>query len=139
MGIHSRASSSTFSPHLPPRGNTIFHIRPVVSKFVVQAPVSRSILKEAEFTENEEFTHLQYTAVTCEPEEFVSLGYKLRTLRYKRKIKIALVMTMYNENEDLFTKSMLNVQKNIDYICQERKWGKEGWKVFKFNLNLISK
>ena len=37
---------------------------------------------------------------------------------------------MYNEDEDLFVKSMLNVQKNIAHICKENRWGKDGWKNF---------
>ena len=131
MQVHSRASSyaTQNQPQLPQRSKSTLYRRPVRSKFVVQAPVSRSILQEAEYSESEEFTHLQYTAITCEPEEFVGHGYKPRTLRYKRRIKVALVMTMYNEDENLFTKSMLNVQKNIAHMCHERNWGKDGWQV----------
>jgi Chitin synthase len=37
---------------------------------------------------------------------------------------------MYNEDIELFVKTMTAVQKNIDYLCVNERWGKEGWKNF---------
>jgi chitin synthase len=78
---------------------------------------------------SDEFTHTKYTAVTCEPEEFPG-RYQLRASRYGRQIKVALVVTMYNEENDLFVKSMKAVQKNIAFLCANNKWGPDGWKNF---------
>ena len=60
--------------------------------------------------------------------------YQLRQRIFKRKVKVALVITMYNEDEKLFLKSIAAVQKNIAYLCNIKKcrnsWGDMGWKNF---------
>ncbi len=41
------------------------------------------------------------------------------------------MMTMYNEDEELFTRTMHGVMKNIAHLCKRdrsKTWGKEGWK-----------
>jgi Chitin synthase len=41
------------------------------------------------------------------------------------------VMTMYNEDEELFCRTMHGVIKNIAHLCKRdrsKTWGKEGWK-----------
>ena len=37
---------------------------------------------------------------------------------------------MYNEDIDLFVKTMTAVQRNIDYLCVTNRWGVDGWKNF---------
>jgi chitin synthase len=40
-------------------------------------------------------------------------------------------MTMYNEDDSLFTRTMHGVMKNIAYLCKRNRskiWGKDGWK-----------
>ena len=40
-------------------------------------------------------------------------------------------MTMYNEDDGLFTRTMHSVMKNIAYLCKRGRskiWGKDGWK-----------
>ncbi|KAF2423484.1 chitin synthase, class II [Tothia fuscella] len=79
-----------------------------------------------------EFTHMRYTAVTCDPDEFVERGYKLRqnygsTLR---ETELFICITMYNENEIDFTRTMHGVMRNISHFCsraKSRTWGKDGW------------
>lgn len=100
------------------------------TKFTIQLPISREILKGAEYQTGEEFTTVAYSAVTCEPEEFIDNKYTLRTKRYERQIRCSLVITMYNEDENLFIKTILSVQRNIAYLCHESRWGKEGWRNF---------
>ena len=42
-----------------------------------------------------------------------------------------IVMTMYNEDEELFLRTFHGVAKNIAHLCtrdRSRTWGKEGWK-----------
>jgi chitin synthase len=98
----------------------------------MNVPVSNYILQDAEYKQGEEFTHCSYTAVTSDPGDFPN-KYSLRIQRYNRQTEIALVITMYNEDDDLFTKSMMAVQKNIAYLCSPHcpfSWGKEGWKRF---------
>ncbi|KAH6589549.1 hypothetical protein BASA50_009960 [Batrachochytrium salamandrivorans] len=80
----------------------------------------------------QQFNVVGYTAATCDPDDFPK-KYDLRPRRYNRQIKIALVVTMYNEDDGLFIKSLLAAQKNIAYLCSDQcpySWGQDGWKNF---------
>lgn len=79
-----------------------------------------------------EFTHMRYTAVTCDPDDFVERGYKLRQNIGKtaRETELFICVTMYNENEFDFTRTMHAVMKNITHFCgrnKSRTWGEKGW------------
>ncbi|KAK5686606.1 Chitin synthase, class 2 [Elasticomyces elasticus] len=79
-----------------------------------------------------EFTHMRYTAVTCDPDDFVDRGYKLRqNIGFtSRETELLICITMYNENEIDFTRTMHGVMKNIAHFCsraKSRTWGKDGW------------
>lgn len=79
-----------------------------------------------------EFTHMRYTAVTCDPNDFVDRGYKLRqNIGYtSRDTELLICITMYNENEIDFTRTMHGVMRNIAHFCsrsKSRTWGKDGW------------
>ncbi|KAJ3304147.1 Chitin synthase, class 2, partial [Blyttiomyces sp. JEL0837] len=70
-----------------------------------------------------------YTAATCDPNEFTQ-QYQLRAQKYNRKIKLAIVITMYNEDDVLFCKTFTAVMKNIAYLCSGSRpgWGPDDWK-----------
>ncbi|KAF2877268.1 chitin synthase-domain-containing protein [Massariosphaeria phaeospora] len=77
-----------------------------------------------------EFTHMRYTAVTCDPDDFVDRGYKLRQNINPRETELFICITMYNENEIDFTRTMHGVMRNITHFCsrmRSRTWGKDGW------------
>ncbi|KAF2725917.1 glycosyltransferase family 2 protein [Polychaeton citri CBS 116435] len=79
-----------------------------------------------------EFTHMRYTAVTCDPNDFVDRGYKLRqNIGFtSRETELLICVTMYNENEIDFTRTMHAVMRNISHFCsrtKSRTWGKDGW------------
>ena len=79
-----------------------------------------------------EFTHMRYTAVTCDPDDFVDKGYKLRQTigRTARETELFICVTMYNEDEIGFTRTMHAVMKNISHFCsrtRSRTWGETGW------------
>jgi chitin synthase len=79
-----------------------------------------------------EFTHMRYTAVTCDPDDFVLKGYKLRQNigSTMRETELFICVTMYNENEVDFTRTMHGVMRNIAHFCsrsKSRTWGKDGW------------
>lgn len=78
-----------------------------------------------------EFTHMRYTAVTCDPNDFVDRGYKLRQqIGTPRETELLICITMYNENELDFTRTMHGVMRNIAHFCsrtKSRTWGKDGW------------
>jgi chitin synthase len=79
-----------------------------------------------------EFTHMRYTAVTCDPDDFVLNGYKLRQNigRTMRETELFICVTMYNEDEIHFTRTMHGIMRNIAHFCsrsKSRTWGKDGW------------
>ncbi|KAF2107827.1 chitin synthase 2 [Lophiotrema nucula] len=82
--------------------------------------------------DDSEFTHMRYTAVTCDPDDFVDQGYKLRQniSTTMRETELFICITMYNENEIDFTRTMHGVMRNISHFCsrtRSRTWGKDGW------------
>ncbi|EEP77798.1 chitin synthase 2 [Uncinocarpus reesii 1704] len=83
--------------------------------------------------DDREFTHMRYTAVTCDPDDFVPRGYKLRQNigTTMRETELFVCITMYNEDEINFTRTMHGVMRNISHFCsrtKSRTWGKDGWK-----------
>jgi chitin synthase len=80
--------------------------------------------------DSDEFTHMRYTAVTCDPDDYVDRGYKLRQNLNTRETELFIAITMYNENELDFTRTMHGVMRNISHFCsrtRSRTWGKDGW------------
>ncbi|KAF9531863.1 glycosyltransferase family 2 protein [Crepidotus variabilis] len=78
----------------------------------------------------EEFTKMRYTAATCDPDQFMSSRYSLRQYLWGRQTELFIVMTMYNEDEVLFVKTMNAVIKNVAHLCSRNRskmWGPEGW------------
>ncbi|EJF67235.1 chitin synthase [Dichomitus squalens LYAD-421 SS1] len=89
----------------------------------------------------EEMTKLRYTAATCDPDDFMRNKYTLRPYLMGRRTELFIVMTMYNEDEVLFVRTMnayfaeckpsFSVLKNIAHLCSRTKsktWGPDGWK-----------
>ena len=79
-----------------------------------------------------EFTHMRYTAVTCDPDDFVLNGYKLRQNigATMRETELFICVTMVNESEIHFTSTMHGIMRNISHFCsrsKSRTWGKDGW------------
>jgi len=79
-----------------------------------------------------EFTHMRYTAATCDPDDFVKRGYLLRQNMdpTRRETELFICITMYNEDEQCFTRTMHGVMRNIAHFCSRNKsrvWGKDGW------------
>ena len=79
-----------------------------------------------------EFTHMRYTAVTCDPDDFTLKGYKLRQNigSTARDTELFICVTMYNEDEIDFTRTMHGVMRNISHFCsraKSRTWGRDGW------------
>ncbi|KAI7853316.1 chitin synthase 2 [Circinella umbellata] len=78
-----------------------------------------------------EFTTMRYTAVTCDPDEVPFKNYELRQQIYQRETEIFIVITMYNEDEILFARTMHGVMKNIAHLCKQTcsdTWNTESWK-----------
>ena len=54
----------------------------------------------------EEMSKMRYTAATCDPDDFMTSRYSLRPYLYGRETELFIVMTMYNEDEVLFCRTM---------------------------------
>jgi chitin synthase len=96
---------------------------------VIDVPVPGHIVPPNQ--KSEEMTTMRYTACTCDPDDFMKSKYSLRPYLYGRKTEIFVVMTMYNEDEVLFCRTMNSVIKNVAYLCgrtRSKVWGSEGWK-----------
>lgn len=82
--------------------------------------------------DDREFTHMRYTAVTCDPDDFTVQGYKLRQNigTTARETELFVCVTMYNEDEINFTRTMHGIMRNVSHFCSRKKsrtWGKDGW------------
>lgn len=63
---------------------------------VLDCPVPTAYLNDVPIKDGKEFTHMRYTAATCDPKEFVADGYTLRQPMLERKTELFIVLTMYN-------------------------------------------
>ncbi|KAI0233008.1 hypothetical protein L0F63_004064, partial [Massospora cicadina] len=97
---------------------------------VLDCHVPDKVLENALLTTGEEFTHMRYTAATGDPDDFIQGRFTLRPALYARPTELFIVMTMYNEDEHLFVKTMRAVMKNVTHLCsrnRSRVWGDRGW------------
>ncbi|KAJ3037428.1 Chitin synthase, class 2, partial [Rhizophlyctis rosea] len=97
--------------------------------FVVKQRVPDEALANANFNKGEEFESMRYTACTCDPDQFIEKGYNLRVANYRRHIEILVVVTMYNEDQENFNRTMFGLAQNIKYLCESNKygWDADGW------------
>jgi chitin synthase len=100
---------------------------------VLDSAVPTKLLNLCVHKDEREFTHMRYSAATGDPNDFQNNGFTLRQVHYDppRRTELFIVMTMYNEDDSLFTRTMHGVMKNIAYICKRdgsKIWGKDGWK-----------
>ncbi|ESK96664.1 glycosyltransferase family 2 protein [Moniliophthora roreri MCA 2997] len=78
-----------------------------------------------------EMMEAEYTAVTCDPNDFEKEGYFLRQVVSGRRTELLIVITMYNEDEILFCRTLYGVMKNIQHLCTRKNsqtWGTDAWK-----------
>lgn len=100
---------------------------------VLENPVPEELRKVLTRTESPfgEFTNMTYTACTSEPDEYLRDGFSLRASKFNRETELVICITMYNEDEYAFARTMHAVMKNIAHLCTRNKsavWGKESWK-----------
>ncbi|KAE8442988.1 hypothetical protein EG329_002451 [Mollisiaceae sp. DMI_Dod_QoI] len=105
---------------------------------VYDCPVPPKLLRNiphAQPPARDEFTHMRYTAATCDPADFVAENFTLRPQLFAqgRRTELFIVITMYNEDDVLFARTMTGVLKNIEYMCSLKGrhkglWDENGWK-----------
>lgn len=101
---------------------------------VLDCPVSNILLEQyPEHNPVREFTHMRYTAATCDPSTFVADDYTLRQMCYAtpRQTEIFVIVTVYNENDVLLARTLQGVFNNIRHLCHRDRsstWGQDAWK-----------
>lgn len=87
---------------LPKRSKTT-RVKLTKGNFINEYPVPSAIRNavQPQFRDAElgstEFTHMRYTAATCDPDDFVPQnGYNLRPVMYGRKTELLIAITYYN-------------------------------------------
>ena len=86
----------------------------------------------------EEMLQTSYTGVTCGPDDFVENHYSLRQIEARRETELMIVITMYNEDEVLFLRTLYGVAKNIAHLEGRKNsstWGPGSWKKVKCTLS----
>lgn len=102
----------------------------VRGNLVLDVPVPSHIVPAGK-KDVEEMSKMRYTAATCDPDDFKAMRYSLRPYLMGRHTELFIVMTMYNEDEFLFVRTMNAVIKNVAHLCsrtRSKTWGPEGWK-----------
>ncbi|KAK9468701.1 chitin synthase-domain-containing protein [Lipomyces arxii] len=106
-------------------------VRLVRGNLVLDCPVPTKLYSFLPRRDNDEFTYMRYTAATCDPDDFAKFGFTLRPVNNDRETELCICITMYNEDEVNFTRTLHAVMKNIAHLCSRSKsrvWGKDGWK-----------
>lgn len=138
---HITTTSATPTPTPQPGGavsgvrrfKTVKRVELFRGNLVLDCPVPKKLLQMLPMANEREFTHMRYSAATCDPADFVAQRFTLRQnlFQKQRATELFIVVTMYNENEVLFARTMAGVFKNVAYLCQRNRsqtWGEEAWK-----------
>lgn len=115
------------------RWKTVKKVALFKGNLVLDCPVPKKLLQMLPKKDEREFTHMRYSAATCDPSDFVAERFTLRQQLFQkpRHTELFIVVTMYNEDEVLFARTMAGVFKNINYLCSRSKsqtWGEHAWK-----------
>jgi chitin synthase len=100
------------------RGNLVFGC-PVPPKLLGLAPGTQP-------PHRDESTHMRYTAATCDPADFFKQRFTFRQQLFEqpRSTDLLIIVTMYNEDDILFARTMAGVFENIQFMCNGK--GKHG-------------
>ncbi|KDQ64296.1 glycosyltransferase family 2 protein [Jaapia argillacea MUCL 33604] len=108
-----------------------------ITEYPVPTPVYSAIEAKWTSTKTTEFSHMRYTAATVDPDDFHEAGgWSLRTKMYNRQTELLIAITSYNEDKNLYSRTLHGVMLNIRDICktkQSKYWrrtaeeGVPGW------------
>ncbi|KAL8968653.1 MAG: hypothetical protein Q9183_002362, partial [Haloplaca sp. 2 TL-2023] len=129
-------SRPTPSPAPIRRWKTVKEVQLFNGNLVLDCPVPPRLLDQVPHAvppDRDEFTHMRYSAATCDPSEFYENRFTLRQRLFakQRNTELFIVITMYNEDDFLFARTLIGVFKNIEHMCSRthsKTWGKEAWK-----------
>lgn len=102
--------------------------------FINDYPVPKAISNSVESkylqqAAGKQFSHLRYTAATCDPDDFTPAnGWELRTATTGNETELLIAVTYYNEDKVLFARTMHGVMMNIRDICKSSSkfWNGKG-------------
>jgi chitin synthase len=93
-----------------------------IAEYAVPTPVHSATEAKWKATNTTEFSHMRYTAATCDPDEFNEAnGYSLRTKLYNRETQLLIAVTSYNEDKQLYARTLHGVMLNIRDICKTKQ------------------
>jgi chitin synthase len=93
-----------------------------ITEYPVPTPVYSAIEAKWSSTNTTEFSHMRYSAATCDPDEFTEEnGWSLRTKMYNRETEILIAVTSYNEDKTLYARTLHGVMLNIRDICKTKQ------------------
>ncbi|KAI4147059.1 MAG: hypothetical protein L6R39_003259 [Caloplaca ligustica] len=129
-------SQPTPSPAPIKRWKTVKEVQLFNGNLVLDCPIPPRLLNQVPHAippERDEFTHMRYSAATCDPSEFYESRFTLRQRLFAkpRHTELFIVITMYNEDDFLFARTLIGVFKNIEHMVSRthsKTWGKEAWK-----------
>ncbi|KAJ7595731.1 chitin synthase [Mycena floridula] len=108
-----------------------------IAEYAVPTAIHNAIESRYTTTNTTEFSHMRYTAATCDPDDFTEAnGWSLRTKSYERQTELLIAVTSYNEDKALYARTLHGVMLNIRDICKTKKskyWrtnaeaGSPGW------------
>ncbi|KAJ6626890.1 glycosyltransferase family 2 protein [Mycena sp. CBHHK59/15] len=108
-----------------------------IAEYTVPTAVHNAIETKYAATKTTEFSHMRYTAATCDPDDFTEAnGWSLRAKNYGRETELLIAVTSYNEDKTLYARTLHGVMLNVRDICKTRKskyWktnaeaGQPGW------------
>ncbi|KAF9953736.1 Chitin synthase, class 1 [Mortierella alpina] len=144
MGHSNTAYASVETPFLPNstvrygevperqerRYKTKKNVQLTDGNLVLMSPVPGHYLRHQKQQQGEEWEFMRYSAVTCDPDDFKNEHYTLRPAMWNRETELFIVITMYNEDENLFAETMHGVIKNIRHLVSRtnsKTWGENSW------------
>lgn len=112
------------------RGKTKKKIALTDGNLVVDLPIPSTLDKVIMRRDLDDMSKVRYTAVTCDPDHFERNNFTLRQALHNRRTELAICITMYNEDEVLFCRTLYGVMKNISHLCSRKNsnnWGADAW------------
>lgn len=93
-----------------------------IAEYRVPTAVHNAMEKKYTFTKSTEFSHMRYTAATCDPDDFTAAnGWTLRPAVAQRETELLIAVTSYNEDKALYARTLHGVMLNIRDICKSQK------------------
>ncbi|CAG8511855.1 28148_t:CDS:2 [Gigaspora margarita] len=104
-------------------------IKLINGKFIRDCQIPSNHLENCKHRDDREFTHMRYTACSCDPDDFLNDGFTLRQAEYKRQTELFIVVTIYDEDVTELSRTFHGIVKNIASLCSRKRkfWNENSW------------